>query len=178
MTSYEDLAEQPLGDNILSQIAATARDIRRAEQDVVEAEEALKEAKAALRALQEVTMPELMAEAGQRSLTTIDGLKVEVKEMVRGQPSKENLASALQWLRENGHGGIIKTQIEADLGRGDPKVVSSALEALSGVGVTAVPSQGVHWQTLGALVRELLAAGKPVPLDILGVVIWRQANIK
>ena len=64
MNSYESLAQKPLGDNILAQIAATARDILDAREEVARREEALKEAQARLKGLQEDILPELMAEAG------------------------------------------------------------------------------------------------------------------
>lgn len=178
MNDYEQLAQKPLGDNILAQIAVTARDILEARDDVVQAEEILKQKQARLRSLQEDILPELMAEAGQEELTTIDGLKVSIKELVRGQPSKENEREAFEWLRESGNGGIIKAKLEADLGKGDKEKIDAAIAALAPLGIRAAPKQTVHWQTLGALVREKLAAGENVPLDLLGVHMWKQAEVK
>lgn len=178
MSDYEQLAQKPLGDNILAQIAQTARDIVAATDEVAEAEEALKAKQASLKALKEEILPELMSIAGQEQLTTIDGYKVTLKDMVRGQPSKENEAKAYAWLREHGQGGVIKSRLEADLGKGDPELVKQAIEALSAIGVRAAAKQSIPWQTLGALVRELLEAGKPVPLDLLGVHMWKQADVK
>lgn len=178
MNDYEQLAQKPLGDNILAQIAATARDILEAREEVSRREEALKEAQNRLKGLQEDILPELMAEAGQEELTTIDGLKVSIKELVRGQPSKDNEAEAFAWLRDTGNGGIIKSKLEADLGKADQEKVSAALAALAPLGIRAAPKQTVHWQTLGALVREKLANGEAVPLDLLGVHIWKQAEVK
>lgn len=178
MTDYEQLAQKPLGHNILAQIAATARDILDARDEVAEAEEVLKQKQARLRSLQEDILPELMTEAGQEELTTIDGLKVSIKEMVRGQPPKDKEAEAFAWLRESGNGGIIKSKLEADLGKADADKIKAAQEALAPLGFRAAPKQSVHWQTLGALVREKLAKGEQVPLDLLGVHIWKQAEVK
>lgn len=178
MTGYEQLAQQPLGDNILAQIAGTARDIIAAQQEVEEADEALKAAKRRLAALQEVTMPELMTEAGQTELTTIDGLKVSIKELVRGQPTKEKQAEAFAWLRSKGQGGVIKSKIEADLGKVPEEKVREAVDALKPLGIRAGTKEEVHWQTLGSLVREMLARGDDVPLDLLGVNITKQADVK
>lgn len=178
-STYEQLAQQPLlGDNILATIAQTARDILAARQKVTEAEEALKTAQAELKALVEDTMPELMATAGQEQLTTIDGLVVSIKEMTRGQPSKEKAPEAFKWLRDNGHGGIIKTKVEVDLGKGDKERVEKVRAALAELKVPATLKQDVHHQTLGALVRELLSKGKKVPLETLGVFMWKQASVK
>jgi len=177
-TGYEQLAQTPLGDNILAQIAGTARDILDARQAVAEAEEELKRRQNLLRSLQEETLPELMAEAGQTELTTIDGLKVSIKENVRGQPSKDNERAAFDWLRSKGQGGIIKSKLEADLGKASEDKVQAAIESLSAQGIRAGTKEGVHWQTLGSLVREMLARGDDVPLDLLGVHVWKQAEVK
>jgi hypothetical protein len=178
MTSYEQMAQTPLGDNILAQIAATARDIIAARQLVLQKEEELKAAKYQLEFLQREVLPELMKDAGQKELITSDGLKVSIKQLVRGQPSKENEAAAFAWLRDHGHGGIIKSQVTADLGKVDQQRVNDAVNALSQLGFTASAKQAVAWQTLGALVRELLAQGENVPLDILGVSVWEEAEVK
>lgn len=178
MNDYEQLAQKPLGDNILAQITATARDILEAREEVSRREEALKEAQNRLKGLQEDILPELMAEAGQEELTTIDGLKVSIKELVRGQPSKDNEVEAFAWLRESGNGGIIKSEVIADLGKADQEAVQKALETITAAGLKAKAKQTVHWQTLGALVREKLAKGEVVPLDLLGVHMWKQAEVK
>ena len=69
--------------------------------------------------------------------------------MVRGQPSKDNEAEAFAWLRDSGNGGIIKSKLEADLGKADADRIREAQEALAPLGIRAAPRQSVHWQTLG-----------------------------
>ena len=178
MNDYEQLAQKPLGDNILAQIAATARDILAAQDAVADCEEALKTAQARLRTLKEDVMPELMSEAGQEQVKTADGLIVSIKELVRGQPSKDNEVEAFAWLRDSGNGGIIKSKLEADLGKADQEKIKAALDALAPLGIRAAPKQSVAWQTLGALVREKLAKGEAIPLELLGVHMWKQAEVK
>lgn len=178
MSGYEQYAETPLGDNILAQIAETARDIRAAERLVEAKEKELKEAQNALEHLQKTVMVDLMETAGQKKLTTIDGLEVEIVPMMRGTPSKENQPKAYAWLREHKHGGIIKSEVVADLGKGDTEKVKKALDALAKLKITAKAKESVHHQTLSALVRELLARGDSVPLELLGIFTWNQANVK
>lgn len=173
---YEQLAAAPLGDNILAQIAQTARDIVAAQKDVVDAEAMLKDRKKQLRMLQEDVLPELMAAAGQESLTTADGWKVSIKTHVRGTPTKAKQEEAFRWLGMNGHAGIIKTNVHAPAV--PPEYCAAAVEALNEIGLTADVNKSVHWQTLGALVRELMGRGESVPLDTLGVHVWKQADVK
>ncbi len=175
---YESLAQVPLGENILAQISQTAREVLAAQQEVSDLTERLKDAQKRLEALQQTVLPDLMQAAGQEELTTIDGLKVSIKEIMRGTPTKDNEAAAFQWLRDHGHSGIIKSALQADLGRADETKVRDTLKLLTDAGVPAKSSQSVHWQTLGSLVRELMARGDDVPLDLLGVIIWKQAEVK
>lgn len=179
MTDYEQLARATVGDNILGQITQTAREIRDQKELIEKMEKALAEEKRKLELLEKETLPELMKDAGQEQCTTSDGYIVSIKDMTRGQPSKENEAAAYMWLRRNGHGGIIKAQIVADLGKCDDKLAKKALAALQKAGIsTARAKETVHWQTLGALVRELLAEGVNVPLQTLGIQMWKQADVK
>lgn len=178
MTDYEQLAQAPLGDNILAQIAGAARDILAAQDEVAAREEDLRQAQQRLRALQQERMPELLADAGQSELTTADGLKVSMREVTRGQPSKENQAAAFKWLTDRGHGGIIKSEVKADLGKADPEKVRAVVDAMAAVDTQPQVKKGVAWQTLGALVKELLEKGEDVPLDVLGVHIFKEAQVK
>nr|QIG67169.1 hypothetical protein EVB34_064 [Rhizobium phage RHph_TM26] len=179
MTGYEQMAEAPLkGDNILAAIAQTARDIVAQQEAVERAEAELKKAQNRLKDLQETTMVDLMNDAGQTELTTVDGYIVSIKETVRGQPTKENAPAAYKWLRDKKHGGIIKSTIQAQLGKVDEKLVAKALAALSKLKIQAGVKEEVHWQTLGALVRELLDKGENIPLDLLGVQVIKGAVVK
>ena len=178
MAGYEQYSEVKLGDNILATIAQTARDVRAAEKLVEEREKALKEAQNALEHLQKTVLVDLMETAGQKKLTTIDGFEVEVIPMMRGTPSKDNQPKAYAWLRENKHGGIIKSEVVADCGKGDPEKIKKAMAALAKLKITAKAKESVHHQTLSALVRELLARGDAVPLELLGVFTWDQAVVK
>lgn len=170
--------QTPLGDNILAQIAATAREIIQKKKDVADAEANLKLEQNKLRTLQEEVLPELMKDAGQQKITTADGLTVEVKNVIRGTPSKDNEAAAYKWLRDHGQGGIINSRIEADLGKVDLDRAQKAMKALNDLGFQSRTKQTVHWQSLAAMVRELMERGDDVPLDILGVRVFTAADVK
>jgi hypothetical protein len=176
--TLEQYAQRPLGDNILAQIAQTARDILEAQRDVASRDNELKEAQGRLRALQEDVLPELMTQAGQDSVKTADGLIVTMKVLTRGQPSQENQGEAFAWLEAHGHGGIIKSEVRADLGKATPEQVRAALEALEAAGAHGQAKKTVAWQTLGALVNELLEKGEDVPVKLLGVHHHKIADVK
>ncbi|MDV7392899.1 hypothetical protein RZS08_16130, partial [Arthrospira platensis SPKY1] len=75
----------------------------------------------------------------------------------------------LEWLRKNGHEGVIKNQVIATLSRGEDSLVSKVLAALRDAGISQVShKEDVHYQTLQALLREL--AHEPgFPRDLFAV---------
>jgi len=175
---YDTYAQQPLGDNLLAQISATARQIIEARAEVDKAQEELTEAQRYLRTLEEEVLVELMEEAGQSDIKTSDGLKIKIQEVYRGQPTKANEAEAFAWLRKEGHGAILKNKITAELGRKEDDKAGEVMDSLREQGLQPSRKVSVHWQTLCSLVREMMEDGDNVPLDLLGVSRTKKAAVK
>lgn len=157
--------------NILSKITNTVRELREAEEDIKSVEAMLKAAQERRRALVETTLPMLMDEAQQKRLTTLDGWEVTRSEVVRASIKAENLDDAVIWLTENGHGAIIKRDIRLQFGKGEEEAANKAVSLLTEKKYFPVDKLSVHPMTLGSLVTELLAEGKTVPMETLGVYV-------
>lgn len=157
--------------NILAQITSTVRQLRDAQQDVKSAEEVLKAAQERERRLREVELPQLMDEAQQKRLTTLDGWEVTRSETVRAGISQENLPAACMWLESAGQGAIIKREIGLKFGRGEEQKAAEAIDVLREHHFAPSDKMSVHPQTLGAVVRELLAEGREIPMELLGVYV-------
>lgn len=178
VSTYEEFAQAPLGDNILAQIAQTARDVLSAQEVVVQREEALKDAQRQLRVLQQEVLPDLMTTAGQESLTTIDGLKVSMKTGTQWRPDQDQKALTVRWLEENGHAGIVKREVKVSLGKVTQGEVDKLASHLVEMGFSPAARLDVHPQTFGALVRELMARGQDVPLSDMGAEVTKFAEVK
>jgi hypothetical protein len=176
--TLEQYAQQPLGDNILAQIAQTARDVMEAQALVAEREEALKDAQKLLRVLQQETLPELMATAGQDALTTIDGLKVAMKTGTQWRPDQDQRKATISWLEDNGHAAIVKREVKLPLGKVSQEEVNALSSTLVGMGLAPAFKLDVHPQTFGALIRELLQNGENVPLADMGAEVTKFAEVK
>lgn len=96
----------------------------------------LKEVQEEFRKLDMETLPQAMLDTGMKSIALVDGTSVQVIDKVAASISKKNQAEAFEWLRENGHGPLIKV----------PE-----------------PKESVHPQTLLAFVNEQLRNGIPLP---------------
>jgi hypothetical protein len=178
LSQYEaDATESVSGEDLLQRITITCRDLKTAREDVTAAEEVLKAAQGRVRQLEEFTLPELMREAGQEMLRTMDGETVELKETLHASIPVANLQQALKWLEEHGQGAIIKRDIRLQFGKGEDAKADSALRLILEAGLTPQDKQSVHPQTLAAVLRELIAAGEEVPLELLGAHVRTLAKV-
>jgi len=178
MTGYESFAAAPLGDNILAQIAQTARDVLEAQALVILREGELKDAKKVLSILQQDTMPDLMTAAGVEDLKTIDGHRVTMKTGTQWRPDQAQKALTVKWLENNGHSGIVKREVKVEMGKVTQEQVDDLAYKLVALGWTPAARLDVHPQTFGALVRELLARGEDVPLAEMGAEVTKFADVK
>jgi hypothetical protein len=157
-------------------------DLAAAEREVEEAQRQLTAAQERARKLRENDIPELMNSLAMKQVLTTDGLSVKLREEVRAHlpkdPARRN--EAFDWLRKNGHGGLIKHEISVKFTRGQEAIAEKVWQALSEMGVTlnAVRKDDVHHQTLCAFLREQIRSGANVPLPTFGGFIQKFAEVK
>lgn len=163
--------------NVLAQITNLARELREAREDVKSAEAMLKVAQDRVRNLEQNQLPQLMDEARQKRLTTIDGWELERAEVIRAGISQENMPQAVAWLNANGH-PIAKTELTLQFGRGEEQKAAEAIDALREHGMPPKEKLSVHFKTLESLVKELLKEGKEFPADLLGVYVQPIVKMK
>lgn len=179
MSGYEKYQDQP-GDNILAQISAMAERQVEAEAAVAEAERILELRTKELKAISEDALPDLMDAAGMTEVTTKSGHKVKLDENIFASISKERAPAGLAWLIANGHRALIKDEFKVQFPRGSEEQAAefeklvAQYEKLANVAHTT----SVHPSTLTSWVREQLAEGADIPLDVLGVTRRRVTKIK
>lgn len=174
----QDVTEAKAGDNILARISQKADEAAEAAQAVADAEARLKVLKDRHSAIIERELVELMEEAAQSQLKTINGRQLKLEEVLRASIPRDRQLEAFDWLKEFGHDSIIKREVVVQFGRGEEDQadkVAADLEARTGHPVVNKPS--VHTQTLQKLIRELLAEGVSVPLETFGVHIQKVVKI-
>lgn len=147
------------------------------EKKIAQLEEELKETKAELRVVSEDQIPEKMDELGQEEFTTSDGIKIKIKEVVEAYISEERREAANTWLDENNYGNLLKSEVIASYGKDELEKAKALVAELEKEGRAAVFKRSVHNATLRAFVREHMAAGKDIPIDLFGINRSRQAKI-
>lgn len=167
-------------DDAMARATALAEEIIIAKEIVAQQEESLRSAKERLRTLDEVELPELMAELGLIEFKMNDGSKVTIKEDVYGGigPLDEKAkAAAMDYVEANNGGPLIKTNVSLAFGKNQHNEALSLAGELREKGYEVSVENGIHSQTLKKFVRELQDDDKIVDLELLGMISLRKAII-
>jgi hypothetical protein len=139
--------------------------------------EQLKAESATLLRFEREDLPNLMTEVGLRDLTLLDGSVITIKEDCSASITDRTRGPALNWLASNGFGGLIKTQVSVAFARGSHDEAVAVRDQLSEQYDGVELKEEVHPSTLKSFVKEQLAAGKPLPMDLFNVYPYNKAII-
>ena len=141
-------------------------------------EEELKKLKEVETTLSEQTIPNLMQQAGLSLLKLADGSSVEVKPFYSARIPASKSDEAFNWLRENGHGDLIKNQVSLEFGMKQDNEAKSIVEELKSKGLPVKQKTTVHPSSLRGFVREQIQdLGKDVPADLFGTYVANKTKI-
>jgi hypothetical protein len=148
------------------------------EQELTDLEDQLKAKKEELTQVSEKDLPEALAECGLSEVKLLDGSKVTVKPYYQANPPKEKYEEAMSWLRDHGHGDLIKNDVTVSFGKGEDSSAAEFKAHLVEVGTSFTDKTGVHPMTFKAFVREQVETGQNLPFDLLGIYIGQKTSIK
>lgn len=172
MLEYRTMINQPDG---LSRLSTLAEKQYEAEAKVVTIEADLAAMRRTVRDLSETQIPELMDELGMNEFKTTAGIEIKVDNKIRCGDLKR--ADGLEWLRENGEGGLIKSEIVVPFSKGNDQEASDLADSLEGDGFACKLNQRVAWNSLASTIKGLLEDGVDVPLKTLGAHLQRVTKV-
>jgi len=141
-------------------------------------EEELKKLKDVETTLSEQTIPNLMQKAGVELIKLEGGVSVEVKPFYSARIPASKSEEAFQWLRDNGHGDLIKNQVSLEFGMKQDNEAKSIIEELKSKGLPVQQKTTVHPSSLRGFVREQIQdLGKDVPADLFGTYVANKTKI-
>ncbi|HET8689560.1 MAG TPA: hypothetical protein VFM18_23365 [Methanosarcina sp.] len=162
----------------LDEMSALANALIEADEGVDLADKSLKAAKEKARVLREETIPSAMQELGLESLKLSTGQTLSVKQEVYASIPAGNKEEAYEWLNQHGFGGLIKVSVDAQFSRGEAEVAAVLFQELQTRGLNVSLGQDVHAQTLKAFLKERIAEGDDIPLELFGArPVW-SAKVK
>ena len=138
-------------DNVeVNTIASECVKLKQKEDEIAQLEEQLKSKKAEADDISSRVIPELLAEQGLSEIKLADGSKVSVKKEFRATVPKDDVKreAALQWLRTNGLGDIIKNNVSVTFGKGEDDKAKQLLDLAAENGYEPQQKSDVSWLSL------------------------------
>ena len=159
-------------------ITDSCKKLLETQKKIATAEEELKKLKEVETNLSEQTIPNLMQQAGLSLLKLADGSSVEVKPFYSARIPASKSDEAFDWLRENGHGDLIKNQVSLEFGMKQDNEAKSIIEELKAKGLPVKQKTSVHPSSLRGFVREQIQdLGKDVPAELFGTYVANKTKI-
>lgn len=183
------VTELPIYDDVIEQQGPTEEDLKsltslveeklRLDIEIAELDETIKKKNKQLRKIEESDIPEIMNKAGIEKFTTSGGTEVSIKESIRASLTEATKEKAFEWLKNNGHGAIIKTSFLINIGPDQEKEFEKlkALKALSKFPDKKEKGE-IHHQTLKAFIKREMEKDKSFPLSIFNGFKHQVAKIK
>lgn len=175
--AYLDYVQPQTAGGELSQLTQLAEQQAAAQSKVADLEAQLNKAREELRDIAERQVPELMDQIGIGEFKTTTGLKITIDETIRASIPKDKAPLAFAWLKNNGHGSLIKRVVSVAFGRGEDERADELRQRLADE-FEVDDNASVHHSTLTAFVREKLREGEEIPLDLFGVHRLRVSKIE
>lgn len=177
MMNFEDDAKINISNNNLDEVSQLCQELSNLENDIKSYEDTVKELKKKADKLSMEVIPEKMNELGLKSVELNDGSKLKIAEFVQARITEENKEQAFSWLRDNGHGDLIKHNLSANFGRGEDDKAQDFKKRAEDIGLDLVEKEWVEPMTLKAFAKEQVAQGTGIPMDTFGVFIGNKTKI-
>ena len=180
---FEDLKQDAgdlrnLQDDDLSGLSKLIQRQLNLDSEIENMEETIKELKRERDLLSSETIPTKMQELGINETTMKDGSKVTVKEGFHCRIPKAREEEALQYLKQEGLGDIIKNQVSTSFGTGEDNMAGDLAGYIeSNFGITPDVKKSVHPSTLKATLKKRHEEGLTDPDDLFGIFIRPETKI-
>jgi len=180
---FEDLKQdagdlKKLQDDDLSGLSKLIQKQLDLDSEIENMEETLKDMKREREVLSSETIPTKMQELGINETTMKDGSKVTVKEGFHCRIPKAKEEEALQYLKDNDLGDIIKNQVSTSFGTGEDNMAGDLAGYIeSNFGITPEVKKSVHPSTLKATLKKRHEEGLTDPDDLFGIFIRPETKI-
>ena len=159
-------------------IADSCNKLLETQKKIEATEEELRKLKDVETTLSEQTIPNLMQKAGVELIKLEGGVSVEVKPFYSARIPASKSEEAFQWLRDNGHGDLIKNQVSLEFGMKQDNEAKSIVEELKSKGLPVKQKTTVHPSSLRGFVREQIQdLGKDVPAELFGTYVANKTKI-
>lgn len=179
MTGFEEFADgiSVADDAALKSVSGLVKQMFRQQGLVQQLERELKDAKEALREIEEKLLPAALLAAGTSEFTTDDGTKVTVQPFYNVTFTKDRQDEVFEWLRENGHGDLVKNVVSVQFGRQEDDKALELVHGLMRRGYNTNQDQWVEPMTWKAFAKEQIEQGTEFPEELFRTFIGNKAKV-
>ena len=196
MTTHQEVLEQDaktledithISEDKLKTLSDLIHSYREAQREVERTDQAHDEALIKFNKLREHTIPDYMSNLGVSGIDLDNDTRIELKEITVANITQERKDKAHAWLIDHGFKDIIKNEFKINFGRDDSESANLFQNQLKGNDLLSkanwTQKETVHYQTLGAIVREQIEKGNDAFLEadaqeLLGIKQFNHAVIK
>ena len=145
---------------------------------VLAAESKLKELKEQEKYINNFTIPEIMNKMNLSTVKLKDGSELSVKKVYSATMKADKKPQAIQWLRDNGLGDIIKNNISVTFGQGEENKAMAYANLAKEHGYEPSQKEDAHHASVSAVMKEWKEKGNEIPSDLFSVLDVDQVKIK
>jgi hypothetical protein len=142
------------------------------------AEIKLKELKEQEKYISEHTIPNIMEKMNLSTLKLKDGSELAVKKVYSATIKADKKAEAIQWLRDNGLGDIVKNNISVAFGQGEENKAMAYATLAKESGYEPSQTEKVEPQTLRVTMEDWKNKGNDVPQDLFWTFEGNRTKVK
>lgn len=168
------------GGDRLERIARAGKRVQDIEASILTLEQGIADRKKELQDLRTKIIPDLLRSIGMNSFSLADGSVVELKDELFPDIPAAKREAAYEWLRENGHGDLIKHEIKVTFGMGEDLEALTIRKMLHehNSPLNFTEKETILAQSLRAWVREQERRGTELPNDLFSVHRVTTAHLK
>ena len=138
----------------------------------------LKELKEQEKYISNFSIPEIMNKMNLSTVKLKDGSELSVKKVYSATMKADKKPQAIQWLRDNGLGDIVKNEITVNFGQGEENKAMAYANLARGQGYEPAQKEAVHAMTLKVTMEDWKNKGNEVPEDLFWTFDGNQTKIK
>ena len=178
MTSLRDDAPDQVDVFDPTELSEAIEKLKSVSAQITESESKLKELKDQEKYINNFTIPEIMNKMNLSTVKLKDGSELSIKKVYSATIKADKKAEAIQWLRNNGLGDIVKNEITVNFGQGEENKAMAYANLARGQGYEPSQKEAVHAMTLKVTMEDWKNKGKEVPEDLFWTFEGNQTKIK
>jgi len=129
----------------------------------------LKELKSQEKYISEFVIPEIMNKQNLKTLKLKDGSELSVGKRFYASAKADKKLEAIQWLRNNGLGDIVKNEVTVNFGQDEDTKAMAYANLARESGYEPSQKESVHHSQLSVVIREWKDKGNEIPADLFNV---------